>query len=275
MFGKQNGRHHRHERRSAVLGTRGLRARLSYANVTASLALFVALGGTAVAAVTLPRDSVGSPQIRTDGVKSPEIAKDAVRSPEIAKDAVRSPEIKAEAVGTSKIHDGGVRLADISDGARGALHGAQGPAGPRGDTGPQGPPGPTAAAVSDDRDAGPGPDETMGPTADLITPSAGDVLVFGHVTVDLSCPAGSTFSCGFDAGLYVDGDPVPDSGFVATVPKGATESYDLDLVAVARDVPAGTHEITLGWMAFDPPSPPEVVARSDQPRNIGGLLVGS
>ena len=85
--------------------------RFSYANVTASLALFVALGGTAAAAVTLPRDSVGSPQIRKDGVKSPEIAKDAVGS----------PEIKAEAVGTSKIHDGGVRIADISAGARSAL----------------------------------------------------------------------------------------------------------------------------------------------------------
>ena len=121
MFGKQNGRHHRHGRRSAVPGTRGLRARLSYANVTASLALFVALGGTALAAVTLPRDSVGSPQIRTDAVRSPEIAKDAVRSPEIAKDAVRSPEIKAEAIRSSEIRDNGVRLADIADGARGAL----------------------------------------------------------------------------------------------------------------------------------------------------------
>jgi hypothetical protein len=32
----------------------------SYANVIASLALFIALGGTATAAVTLGRDSVGS-----------------------------------------------------------------------------------------------------------------------------------------------------------------------------------------------------------------------
>jgi hypothetical protein len=53
--------------------------------------------------VTLPRDSVGSPQIRAD--------------------AVRSPEIKAEAVRSSEIEDNGVRLADISDGARVALQG--------------------------------------------------------------------------------------------------------------------------------------------------------
>jgi hypothetical protein len=86
----------------------------SYANVVASLALFVALGGTAAAAVTLPRDSVGPPQIRKDAVRSPEIAKDAVRSPEIAKDAVRG----------SEIVDGAVQLGDIALGARDALQGA-------------------------------------------------------------------------------------------------------------------------------------------------------
>ncbi len=109
-------------RRSAPTGARG--ARLSYANVVASLALFVALGGTAAAAVTLPRDSVGAPEIRKDAVGSAEVAKDAVRSPEITKDAVRSPEIRAEAVRTSEIEDKGVRLADISDSTRTALEGA-------------------------------------------------------------------------------------------------------------------------------------------------------
>ena len=87
--------------------------RLSYANVIASVALFVALGGTGVAAVTLDRDSVGSPQIRSDAVRSPEIAKDAVRSPEISSGAVRSSEIR----------DASIRAADISTGARTALRG--------------------------------------------------------------------------------------------------------------------------------------------------------
>jgi hypothetical protein len=87
--------------------------RLSYADVIASLALFVALGGTGVAAVSLDRDSVGSPQIRGDAVRSPEIAKDAVRSPEISSGAVRSSEIR----------DAGIRTADISSAARTALRG--------------------------------------------------------------------------------------------------------------------------------------------------------
>ena len=108
----------------------GVLARLSYANVAATLALIVALGGTATAA-TLGRDSVGSAQIqkdavgsseiRADAVRSPEIQKDAVRSPEIQKDAVRSPEIQAGAVRSSEIRDGSIFLADISDSARTAL----------------------------------------------------------------------------------------------------------------------------------------------------------
>ncbi len=69
------------------------RKHLSYANVIASIALFIALGGSAVAAATLNRDSVGAPQIR--------------------KDAVRSAEIREEAI----------KLADIGDGARDALLG--------------------------------------------------------------------------------------------------------------------------------------------------------
>jgi hypothetical protein len=141
------------------------RGRVSYSGVIASVALFVALGGTAAAVTAIPRDSVGSPQIRKDAVRSPEIAADAVRAPEIAADAVRSPEIAADAVRapeiaadavrapeiaadavrspeiaegavrSSELRDGDIRLADISTGARNALQGAQGPAGPQGPAG--------------------------------------------------------------------------------------------------------------------------------------------
>lgn len=44
------------------------RARLSYANVTATIALFVALGGSAYAATQLPKNSVGSRQIKRNAV---------------------------------------------------------------------------------------------------------------------------------------------------------------------------------------------------------------
>ena len=82
-----------------------VRARLTYANVVASLALFVALGGTGYAALALPRDSVGASQI------------------------------KARAVGTSEVRNKSLRLADISRSARSSLRGEQGPVGPIGPTG--------------------------------------------------------------------------------------------------------------------------------------------
>src|SRR4051812_44706848 len=87
--------------------------RLSYANVTATIALFVALGGTSYA-LTLPRNSVGASQLR----------RDSVRSSEIRKGAVRSGELK----------DRTIRFGDISVSARQALQGQTGPAGPPGPT---------------------------------------------------------------------------------------------------------------------------------------------
>lgn len=49
--------------------------RLTYANVVASLALFLALGGAAFAATLLPRNSVGTGQLKPEAVTSGKIAK--------------------------------------------------------------------------------------------------------------------------------------------------------------------------------------------------------
>jgi hypothetical protein len=43
-------------------------AKLTYSNVTASLALFISLGGASYAAITLPADSVGRKQLRSGAV---------------------------------------------------------------------------------------------------------------------------------------------------------------------------------------------------------------
>src|SRR5690349_11698977 len=96
----------------------GLRERLTYANVAATMALFLALGGTSYAVAALPRDSVGSDQLRSNSVRASKIRRGAVRS--------------------SEIRDRAIRLRDISRSTRNSLHGQ---------TGPQGPPGPTFAAT--------------------------------------------------------------------------------------------------------------------------------
>lgn len=63
-------------------------ARWSSAHVVAWLALFFALTGTAAAAVTLARDSVGAEHIQADAVGSSEIQMDAVRSQEILDESI-------------------------------------------------------------------------------------------------------------------------------------------------------------------------------------------
>src|ERR1044072_674441 len=78
-----------------------VRARLTYANVGASLALFLAIGGTGYA-LTLPRNSVGSKQI------------------------------KSRAVGSSETRNRSVLRSAISTTARSGLRGPQGPPGPSG-----------------------------------------------------------------------------------------------------------------------------------------------
>jgi hypothetical protein len=50
-----------------------LRRRLSYANVTATIAVFLALGGGAYAAFKLPRNSVGTQQLRKNAVTSSKV----------------------------------------------------------------------------------------------------------------------------------------------------------------------------------------------------------
>jgi hypothetical protein len=54
------------------------------------LALFIALGGTSYAVINLPRNSVGSKQIKNRQVKRPDIAKDAVTSSRVKNFSLRT-----------------------------------------------------------------------------------------------------------------------------------------------------------------------------------------
>ena len=51
-----------------------------YANVTATMALIVALGGTSYAAIALPANSVGSRQLKRDAVTNSKLDSGAVTS---------------------------------------------------------------------------------------------------------------------------------------------------------------------------------------------------
>ncbi len=102
-----------------------IRPHLSYANVMATVAVFIALGGTSYAVSQLPRNSVGASQIRAG--------------------AIGKSELRAAAVRSRQVKDRSIGLRDISLSARQSLRGQQGTIGP---TGPQGPPAATFAAAA-------------------------------------------------------------------------------------------------------------------------------
>jgi hypothetical protein len=96
-----------------------MRPRLSYANVASTLALILGLTGVAWAA-TLPRNSVGTGQLKRHAVRAPDIGRGAVIS--------------------RAVRNRGLRAIDF---ARGQL-----PQGPQGLAGPPGAQGPAGSAVA-------------------------------------------------------------------------------------------------------------------------------
>jgi hypothetical protein len=77
--------------------------RLTYSNVVATLAIFIALGGISYAATSLSKNSVGSKQLKKNAVTSNKIKKNAVTASKIKKNAVATAKIKGKAVTEGKI----------------------------------------------------------------------------------------------------------------------------------------------------------------------------
>ena len=109
------------------------RRRVSFANVTSVVALFVALGGTSYAAIALPANSVGKSQIRSSAVGQSEVASNSIGPGEIRTNAVRASElatnsvgwweVKPNAIDTDELADGGIQAADLSAAAKAAVNG--------------------------------------------------------------------------------------------------------------------------------------------------------
>jgi hypothetical protein len=128
----------------------GIRRRLSFANVTSMLALTIALGGTSYAAVTLPRNSVTSRQIK--------------------RGTIVGSDIHANAITSAKVKDRSLKAIDFAAG--------QLPAGPKGDTGAQGLQGPKG-------DTG-----AFGQATVQSTTAAVDLADGTKASYDAFCPAG-------------------------------------------------------------------------------------
>jgi hypothetical protein len=89
------------------------RPRLTYANVVATLALFLALGGAAVAA-GLPKNSVGPTQLKQGAVTAAKLAKKSVTSGKIAPKAVVAGKLGPNAVLPGNLGAGIIDTSKIS-----------------------------------------------------------------------------------------------------------------------------------------------------------------
>jgi hypothetical protein len=91
--------------------------KLNYANVIASIALFVALGGAAVAATSVPRNSVGPNQLKRGAVTPVKIRKGAVTAGKLAPGSVVAGKLGANAVLPGNIGNGAISTAKLGEGS--------------------------------------------------------------------------------------------------------------------------------------------------------------
>jgi len=73
--------------------------RVTYANVVATLALFIALGGAAWAAAKLPKNSVGTAQLKRSAVTTGKIRNEAVTGAKIRKGTIEGSRIDLSTLG--------------------------------------------------------------------------------------------------------------------------------------------------------------------------------
>ena len=92
-----------------------IRSKLSYANVMATIAVFVVMTGITVAIASVPRKSVGPKQLKNGAVRSKQLKNGAVGSKKIRKNAVNASKIRKGAVGRSELANGAVGRGKISN----------------------------------------------------------------------------------------------------------------------------------------------------------------
>ena len=142
-----------------------LRRHLSYANVMATIAVFVALGGSSYAAITLHENSVRSAHIGDGQVKNSDLAKNAVTSANVRNRSLLAQDFKFGELPRGAKGRPGRDGAAGPDGQKGPA-GADGPRGPVGEDGPSGADGTDGTDGADGapgKDGAPGPEGPAGP----------------------------------------------------------------------------------------------------------------
>lgn len=183
-----------------------LRRHLTYANVVASLALFLALGGAAFAATQLPRNSVGTGQLKPEAVTAGKIAR-KTRNQLRGATGPQGPQGPQGKTGKTG--------AKGATGARGAV-GATGPAGAKGAAGADGT-GPAYEVFATGKAIAVGT-PTVIATANV---PAGAYVFSANVVVE--GPGEPTVTCNLNAG----GEAIAaiPAGGIITVPLSATGTF--------------------------------------------------
>ncbi len=104
-----------------------IRKRLTYANVTSTLALFLVIGGATAIAAKVPRHSVGPRQLKANAVTTLKIKANAVTNRKIRKNAVTAVKIRDGAVGGAKIAPEAVDFDKIAPGTNVIARASGGP----------------------------------------------------------------------------------------------------------------------------------------------------
>ena len=199
-----------------------IRNRITFANVVSLIALFVALGGTSVAAVTLKKNSVRSKHIRNGQVQSVDV-----------KDA----SLRAQDFGPSQLPAG-----------------PEGPRGPQGADGAAGQPGADAVLKRTRLEYFTGGTDTT-VTTDYESLKTVGSFVKDSADTNLKVTwishmrtTGADEFC--DLQLRIDGAEIDRASRAVLYANGTNDSVEnapIHLTAVATGVPAGTHNLSV-WV---------------------------
>lgn len=193
--------------------------------VISIIALIVAMGGTGYAAISIPKDSVGTAQLRNAAVTRQKIARNTLRT----------------------------------------FMGARGPAGATGQTGVTGQTGATGPAGQQGAIGVPGPQGLLGPTSGtsagaveelpsigftpfgssgtVTLPAAGKVLVEVSGFDFIQCSAAG--SCSATISGFVDGTAVPGAHENLNAAANSGSAAEIAVSGIMVNVSAGTHTIQL------------------------------
>lgn len=99
-----------------------LLSKLTYANVIATIALFLALaGGAAIAAGNLGKNAVRSTNIAANAVKTQDIARNAVKASKLAANAVKTKSLAKSSVTGGKVKSGTLTRTQLAAGTLAGL----------------------------------------------------------------------------------------------------------------------------------------------------------